>query len=245
MCIIIGTWGINEYISKTPVASRDMFMTTHYCIDGYYLMDEGSATSASNLDWFIDHFMRTEDAEKQKDVYAKVNQLIDSIPYNDASILFFPFLYGTNVNMDAKAGFIGLSARHTKAHMLRAIFEGVVFCHMHHIEKLYKFRDKPAVVRISGGGTKSRLWVQMFADSLGLPVETSTANELGTMGAAMCAGVGVGEYADMTDAAQTFVRVAETFYPDMKKHEYYTKKFNVYKNFLNALDGVWQELADL
>lgn len=243
MCIIIGTWGINEYIAKTPVASRDMFMSTHYCIDGYYLMDEGSATSASNLDWFIDNFMRTDD--KQKDVYGEANRLIESVPYNDASILFFPFLYGTNVNLDAKAGFIGLSARHTKAHMLRAIFEGVVFCHMYHIEKLYKFRDKPAAARISGGGTKSRLWVQMFADCLGMPVETSAANELGTMGAAMCAGVGVGEYADMTDAAKTFVHVAETFYPDMKKHEYYRKKYSVYKNFLNALDGVWHELADL
>ncbi|MEI6101526.1 MAG: FGGY-family carbohydrate kinase [Eubacteriales bacterium] len=243
LCLIIGTWGINEYVSKKPVVSKDMFMSTHYCIDGYYLMDEGSATSASNLDWFIDRFMT--DGSKQNFVYDEVNSLIESVPYNDSTLLFFPLLYGTNVNIDAKAGFIGLSARHTKAHMLRAIYEGVVFCHMHHIEKLYKFRDKPEIVRISGGGTKSGLWVQMFADCLGLPVEVSEANEMGVMGSAMCAGVGVGLFADMKDAVNAFVRISQVYQPKEERRNYYQKKYKAYKKFLEALDGVWKELADI
>lgn len=243
LCVIIGTWGINEYISRKPVMSRDMFMTTHYCIDGYYLMDEGSATSASNLDWFVSRFMT--DGKPRSEVYDEVNRLVESVPYDDSSLLFFPFLYGTNVNIDAKAGFLGLAARHTRAHMLRAIYEGIVFCHMYHIEKLYKFRSAPEVVRISGGGTKSPLWVQMFADCLGLPVEVSAAKELGVMGAAMCAGVGAGEYADMNEAARVFVRIARRFEPAAERRPYYLKKYNAYKKFLEALDGVWKELADI
>ncbi len=243
MCIIIGTWGINEYISREPVASRDMFMSTHYCMDGYYLMDEGSATSASNLDWFVSRFMT--EGRTQSEAYEEVNRLALSVPYNDSSLLFFPFLYGSNVNMDAKAGFLGLTARHTRAHMLRAIFEGIVFCHMYHIEKLYKFRNAFDVARISGGGTKSSLWVQMFADCLGLPVEVSAAKELGVMGAAMCAGVGAGEYADMREAARVFVRIARRFEPAEERRPYYLKKYSAYKKFLDALDGVWKELADI
>jgi L-xylulokinase len=244
MCIIVGTWGINEYIAKKPVASKYMLMSSHYCIDGYYLMDEGSATSASNLDWFVSRFMGDGNADKQN-VYDEVNSLVESVPYNDSSLLFFPFLYGTNVNIDAKAAFIGLSARHTKAHMLRAIFEGVVFCHMYHIENVYKFRDTPEIVRISGGGTKSSLWVQMFADCIELPVEVSASNELGVMGAAMCAGVGVGEFADMKEAAKVFVKVSQIFHPNEERRQYYQKKYKVYKKFLEALDGVWEDLADI
>ncbi len=244
LCVIIGTWGINEYISKIPVVSRDMFMVTHYCVDGYYLMTEGSATSAANLDWFVERLMPPAESGKAR-VYDEVNALVESIPYDDSALLFFPFLYSTNVNIDAKAGFIGLTARHTKAHMLRAIYEGVVFCHMYHIERLYKFRDIPEVVRISGGGTKSRTWVQMFADCLGLPVEVSAANELGTMGAAMCAGVGIGEFAGMKEAADVFVRISEVYKPDSERNKYYGKKYFAYKKFLEALDGVWEVLGQI
>jgi L-xylulokinase len=85
-----------------------------------------------------------------------------------------------------------MTGRHTRAHVLRAIYEGVVFSHKYHLERLLKLRDAPRAIRMSGGVTRSQAWVQLFADVLQLPVELTEAEELGTLGAAMCAMVAVG-----------------------------------------------------
>lgn len=82
----------------------------------------------------------------------------------DSSIIFLPFLYGTNVNADAKARFIGIDGPQSKQHMIREIYEGGVFSHMTHIDRLFQSLDKPQAVRISGGATESKEWVQIFAD---------------------------------------------------------------------------------
>jgi L-xylulokinase len=63
LCMVAGTWGNNQYVSRTPVVDEDVFMTSCYSIPGYYLMLEGSATSASNLEWFVTEFFG---AEKEK-----------------------------------------------------------------------------------------------------------------------------------------------------------------------------------
>ena len=110
----------------------------------------------------------------------------------DSDVLFLPFLYGSNVGPKASAGFLGLHGWQGKAHMLRAVFEGVVFSHKTHIDRLLGYRDRAQAARIAGGAAKSDVWVQMFADVLQLPIECTACEELGAMGAAMCAGVGVG-----------------------------------------------------
>ncbi len=249
LCIIIGTWSINEYISQKPIASKNLFMTSFYCMDGYYLHTEGSTTSASNLQWFVDNYMR-EEAETMeaqgKNVYDACEEMIASIPYDDSSIVFLPFLFGTNVNLDAKAAFIGLNGRHTKAHMLRAVYEGIVFSHMYHIERLNKFRDKAATsVRISGGGSGSAEWIQMFADVLQLPIEVPKAKELGTMGVAMCAAVGIGMFPNLEEAAKVFSVVKKEYTPNPERFAYYEKKYAAYKKLLKSLDDTWGDLETL
>ncbi len=249
LCMILGTWSINEYISKAPISSKDLFMTSLYCIDGYYLHTEGSTTSASNLQWFIDHFMGEEKTAMEavgKNVFDACEDMIASVPYDDSTILFLPFLYGTNVNLDAKAGFIGLSGRHTKAHMLRAVYEGIVFSHMYHVERLGKFRTDPyEAIRISGGGAGSKEWVQMFSDALGLPIEIPAAKELGTMGVAMCCAVGAGLFDNLEDAAKVFSKVKKVYQPNPERAQYYRKKYELYKSVINALDSTWEQFKQV
>ena len=115
--IIVGTWGINTLVKKEPTVSPDLFLMHNYCIDGLWEYMEGSSTSAANLEWFIDNFF---DREKEVHIYEKCNHLVEQAPWRD-SIIFLPFLYGTNVNLDAKSAFIGLKGNHTPASMVRAI----------------------------------------------------------------------------------------------------------------------------
>lgn len=241
--IIVGTWGINAFVTKDPIVSKDVFMTFYYPVPGYPIeVIEGSSTSAVNVEWFIDTYMNREN---ETDIYDVCNKLVENAPYRD-TVLFLPFLYGTNVNIDAKSAFIGLKGNHGPAEMLRAIYEGVVFCHMYHIERLLKFIDLPDIVRMAGGATRSATWMQLFADVLGKKVEIPAVRELGALGAAMLAGVGVGEYSDINEAVELCTgKLRAVYRPDKEKHIYYQKKYAAYKAVIDAMDPVWESIDDL
>lgn len=119
-------------------------------------------------------------------------------------VLFLPFLYGSNVNLGAEGAFIGLRSSSERDQLLRAVYEGVVFAHRHHVEQLLRvLGHKPKAIRISGGVCNSDPWVQMFADVLNLPVETVAVTELGGLGGAMCAAVGSGLYGSFQERSAT------------------------------------------
>ena len=129
--------------------------------------------------------------------------------------------------------------------MLRAVYEGVVFAHMYHIERLLKFVDPPAVIRASGGGSKSDVWMQMFADAIGKEIEISEAEEVGTLGCAMMAGVGTGCYKDIYDAVDQCVHIRRTYHPDAGKYRYYRKKYGIYRRILQNMDPLWKEIVSV
>lgn len=239
--IIVGTWGINSIVKKKPVTDENIFMVYKYCIPEMYCVMEGSSTSATNLEWFIDTFVKDYGLEN---VYGFCNKLVEEADYND-TLFFLPFLYGSNVGPDAKSAFIGLEARHRKKEMLRAIYEGVAFCHKYHIERLRKYIEKLDVVRMAGGAARSSVWMQLFADVLGVPVEISKASELGAMGVAMEAAVGTGLYPDIKSAVSDWVKIKAIYQPNPEKVKFYEKKYQVYKKIIYQLDSIWGELDGL
>ena len=123
--------------------------------------------------------------------------------------------------------------------MLRAVYEGIVFCHKYHIEKLLKFRDKPETIRMAGGVAKSKIWVQMFADVLQTPIEVARSQELGALGSAICAGIAVGAFDSFKDASESMVDIMYTAEPNPDKAAIYDKKYARYKRVIEALDSVW------
>ncbi len=242
-CIVAGTWSINQYIDHAPVSAKDLFLNTYYCIDGYRLITEASPTSASNLQWFIEQLCGEESKlaeENGLSVFDLTNDMVAQIEPEENKLLFLPFLFGSNAAPDAKACFIGLSGSHTKANLLRAVYEGIVFSHLYHFEKLLASREAPQSVRISGGASRSRVWVQIFADVLQLPVEVVKGAELGTLGAAICAGVAAGIYPSFEKAAGSMVEVAYTCQPDPGKKTVYEKKYTAYKLLVKQLEPVWK-----
>jgi L-xylulokinase len=220
------------------VVDKDLFMTSIDTIPGYWMILEGSPTSASNFEWFLTEILRDVDL-KGKDIYEVSNASVEKIGEQDCGLVFLPFLFGTNVHVNAKGAFVGLQSWHTRGNMLRAVYEGIVFSHRYHIEKLLKYRDKPALIRMAGGVAKSEIWVQMFADVLQTPIEVARSQELGALGAAICAGVATGVFASFKEASASMVDVMYTAKPDPAKKAIYDKKYVRYRKVIDALDGVW------
>ncbi len=246
LCMIAGTWGNNQYISKTPVVDESVFMTTCYSIPEYYLMLEGSATSASNLEWFVSQFFQAERkqlAQSGQSVFDLCGSLVAETNPADAGIIFLPFLVGSNVSLDGKSCFFGLDAWQTRGHVLRSIYEGIIFSHNWHIQRLLKFRQAPDTIRLSGGAARSDVWVQMFADILQVPVQVPAGSELGTLGAAIAAAVGAGCYPSYEAACQAMVRIARTCEPDPSLADLYQTKYERYNRVLDAMAPLWSELV--
>ena len=237
--IVTGTWGNNQYIAKEPLIDAGLFMTSCYSIPGWYLMLEGSPTGAGNLEWFADEFL------KDKRELLKLTGGGSAYGWSDAEVggmlpkvddpVFLPFLYGSNVGVPVKAAFLGLENRHSFNDRMRAVYEGCIFSHNYHLQRLYAFRDKPEVIRLTGGASKSPVWVQMFADIFQIPVEVPDGSELGALGAAVAAAVACGIYDSYETAVAAMCRVARRHDPNPEMAAVYTQRYEHYLKFVEAL----------
>jgi len=243
MCMIAGTWSINAFLAKAPVINGTVALNSMFCIPGYFLVEESSPTSAGNMEWFIRNLMDYEKKEaeiKSESVYGITNQWAASIEPHDSNIIFLPFLNGSNEDALAKGTFIGLTAYHNKMHMLRAVYEGIVFSHMTHVKKLLYNRTPPKSIRLSGGAANSDVWVQIFADALQIPVDVIEDKETGAQGAAIAAGVAVGVYSNYKEAVEKTVIITKTVQPRREYKNIYEEKYNTYRKVIESLGDTWQ-----
>lgn len=119
--------------------------------------------------------------------FSEINRAVASLPKAESDLFFLPFLYGSNAGLEMTSGFYGMQALHTRAHLLQAVYEGVVFSHMTHLNRmLERFTDVQAL-RVTGGPTHSDVWMQMLADVSGLAIALPQVEETGCSGAALAA----------------------------------------------------------
>ncbi len=237
--VVVGSWSINSAVSRHIVDAPELFMQHVYTIDGFYNLLEGSPTSASNQEWFIDAFL-----ERDEDIYNRCSQMVSEAPWQD-TVLYLPYVYGSNTHIDAKGLFVGLNGTHDKRHMLRAVYEGVAFSHKLHIQRLLAHVPTPGCIRIAGGAARSKVWMQLFADILNVDVAVSHATELGAKGVAMNAAVAAGVFASMEEAAQSWCRIKHVYHPDPVKAAYYERKYQAFRAVISAMDGVWPAIDAL
>lgn len=244
MSIIVGTWSINSLIMERPAIVPDVLFTSTYCVPNRWLLMHGSATSATNLDWFVEHFCFWEKTESEKrgmSPFKIVDEEIRDMAPSSCDIIFHPFLYGSNIQPSARAGFYGLGGWHRRKDLLRAVFEGVCFSHLNHVEKLRSIqRDREAF--IAGGGKRSEIWTQMFADILDTPIKIPQADELGALGCAITAAVASGCYPDHPTAVKNMCTVVKEQQPNPQANRIYMKKYDLYKMLLNSMIPVWDRM---
>lgn len=246
--VIAGTWSINSYPSKEPASQKSGLMNSLYP-GNQYLIESSSPTSAGNLNLILKMLMVDEQKNTEATGKTIYDVLEDFLTYTDAAfskVLFFPFLYGSNSQENAQSSFIGLNDTTTKSELVRAVYEGIVFAHKKHFEILIKERkNKPEVIRISGGAVNSIQWVQMFADILVSPIETVKATEQGALGGAIAAALGTGYYSTLEEAVDNMIEVDRRVEPRLEMSELYQKKYQVYKLLLEALEDTWDDLKNM
>jgi xylulokinase len=131
-------------------------------------------------------------------------------------LLFAPYLAGErtpHADPGARGGFLGLGVRHDRGALVRAVLEGVAFGLRDSLDLIAELGERPRVGRVSGGGARSHLWLEIVASVLDLPLELCTVDEGAAYGAALLAGVGAGVFASAPEAVEECVRVTRVIEP--------------------------------
>jgi xylulokinase len=154
---------------------------------------------------------------------------------------FLPYLAGErtpHADPDARGAFVGLSMRHDRGALVRAVLEGVAFGLRDSLDLLAALGVEAEVGRASGGGARSRLWLRIVASVLGLPLELTTVEEGSAYGAALLAGVSAGVFADVHEAVASCVDVRARVFPDPAWTEQYAAHHERFRALYPALRDV-------
>ncbi len=234
---VMGTWSVTSGITTEVTKEQHNFVYGHYAVEGEYIIHEASPTSAGNYEWFAEYLGQNgclDHAENQK--------LVELLEPASSSIYFVPFLYGSNQGLGLKSGFYGLQSHHSKGHIIQAIWEGILFCHNIHLERMRQRFPKANVLKVTGGPASSPVWMQMLADLTGMVVEISEVDETGSLGAAMVAMVGAGEFASLDECRQTLSQASSKIYPNPDNFEQYQAKYKNYQRLVQLFkqfeDGI-------
>lgn len=238
--IVAGSWSINQVFSDQPVRDERVFMVAAYG-PGRFVNMENSATSAANLEWYVRTLV--ERGGHHDDPFGHVNDEVGKIVPRHDDPLFHPFLYGGRLGAHQRGGFFGVAGWHGEGHLLRAIFEGVMFEHRRHIEVLAEAGVTFTTAALSGGGARSPHWPQIFADGLGGPVTVAEARETGALGAAIAAAIGAGLQPDEETAVAAMTRPSRTYAPDPAMRAHYDRRYAIWARLTEAVDPLWRELG--
>lgn len=162
-------------------------------------------------------------------------------------LFWLPYLMGErtpHLDANARAAWVGLTARHSRADLIRAVLEGVCYSQKDGLEIIAELGAEPSLVRLSGGGAKSPFWHQIFADIFNRRVVTLETQEGSAYGAALLALVGTGEFASAVDVCRSAIHEVDSKEPDANSAATYAKRYDIYRSLYPALKPVFQTIAE-
>lgn len=183
-----------------------------------------------------------------QDPYEVMTAEAAQAPAGSEGLLFLPYLTGERTPYPdpcARGVFFGLSLRHQRRHLIRAVLEGVA-CGLRDCFELIAALglDMPEV-RASGGGARSLLWRQIQADVSDRAMSVINVDEGAAFGAALLAGVGAGVYPDVPSACRSTIKVVSTLQPNAEQVALYGRQYQLYQTLYQHLKGDFQTLASL
>lgn len=213
----------------------------YHVVPDRWLLQGGTTGGGGALRWFCEQFgyeERQRGRSAGRSPMAFLDDLARTVPAGSDGAVFLPYMAGERSPIwdeKAKGVFYGLDYTKTKAHMARAVMEGVAYSLRHNLEVAYSAGAEASVMRSMGGAANSRLWTQIKADITGKPIEVPGSDTATTLGAALLAGVGVGAYEGFDVAVLKTVDVKRKHVPDGGQKDAYARGYETYIGLYAAL----------
>ena len=247
----IGTSGIMfVHSDKVEIDPQGRLHTFCHAVHGKWHMMGVSLTGGGALQWFADNLCAEIAAGRKGKMnpYDVLNREAAKIPCGSEGLFFLPYLAGErtpHADPDARGCFIGLTLKHTRGHMARAIMEGVTYAMRDSLSIIKEMKVPVRQIRVSGGGSKSPLWRQMQADVFGQKAVTINAEQGPAYGVALLAAVGAGAFKNVEQACAATIRVATKTPVDRNARRFYDRAFDVYQDLYHSLKKDFKKIASL
>jgi xylulokinase len=240
----IGTSGVVFAATSRPVPDpRGRIHAFCHAIPGRWHVMGVTQAAGLSLRWFRDTFAIRADGSRES--YEDLSIEAARIPACCDGLLWTPYLMGErtpHLDPNARASLLGLTASHTRAHIVRAIMEGVAFSLRDTFAIFQELNIPVQSIRLGGGGARSVLWRQIQADVYGQPVEIVEAEEGAAYGAALLAGVGAGLWPSVDLACSSAVRVSQEIHPQPEAVASLNKSFAAYGRVYRATRHIFSGL---
>ena len=238
--VTIGTSGVVFAATDRPALDPQGRLHTfcHAIPDRWHVMGVTQAAGLS-LRWLRD--LLQVPAIAGTDPYELLTAEALAAPAGCDGVLWAPYLMGERtpyLDPSIRGALIGLAANHGRAHVIRAVLEGVAFSMRDSLTILRELDIPVGRVRLGGGGARSALWRQIQADVYGQPVETVAADEGAAYGAAILAGVGVGHWSSVDEACEQVIHGEVAAHPNRHDAETMTVSYAAYRRLYPALRAV-------
>lgn len=236
----IGTSGVVFAATDKPALdSKGRLHTFCHAVPGRWHVMGVTQAAGLSLRWFRDRFgTGTEDGQ---DPYERLTAEASEAPAGSDGLLWAPYLMGERTpHLDPKArgALIGLTASHTRGHVIRSILEGVAFSLKDSFTLFSEMGVPVNRIRLGGGGARSSLWRQIQADVYGREVEIIEAEEGAAYGAAILAGVGAGRWKSVDTACGEIIRIARVVKPQPAVVEQMAAQYAAYRRIYTAIRSV-------
>ncbi len=243
--LIVGTWGQSIAIQETVETNEKSAGLTRRFLDERYLRYKGLRSATACLEWFTDQFgdvWDREAAKREVSPYTVYNETVASVPPGANGLLFHPYIDGSTDSPVDRGGFYGLTSEHTRADMLRAVYEGVALGQAIRLSEVT--RDRHANdLRLGGGGARSAVWADIFASATEIDIQIPANEEAGACGAAICAALAAGIFETHDQAIAEFVSIARQHEPDPEATAIYADRKSVFNQALSAIQPTWKDLS--
>ena len=248
----LGTSGvIFSYTESPKLDPRGRIHTFCHAVPGKWHVMGVTQGAGLSLRWFRDQFAPSETwyaRNTDADPYELLIRQAERVPAGCDGLLWLPYLMGERTpHLDAQARgmWFGLTAAHTRAHLIRSILEGVAFSLRDSLEIFKEIEIPVEQIRASGGGSRSFLWRQIQADIFGKELVTLRTSEGSALGAALLAGVGARIYASVEESARYAIEVKERMAPCADNVRVYDQYYQVYRRLYPAVREMAHTLARL
>ncbi|MCM3270846.1 xylulokinase [Paenibacillus elgii] len=223
----IGTGGQVSTMLEQPLYDEECRMNTfNHIFPNTWNIQGSSLNSGLSVKWLKDNVLHLRD-------FDEMTELASRAAPGSEGVIFLPYLSGERTpHMDplAKSCFFGLTLKHRQEHMVRSVFEGVVYSLRDALELLEAKGIRCEKVIASGGGAKSPVWLQIQADILGKEIFTTTTEEEACVGAAIMAAVGTGAYPSVHSACRHMIAMREVSYrPNLELASVYHRSYSIFK----------------
>lgn len=248
----LGTSGVVFAHADKPVYdSRGRVHTMCSAVAGKWCVFGCMLSAGGSFQWLRNELGAAEvkkAGKKKVDPYELLIKEAAKAPMGSEGLQFLPYLTGERCpypDPDARGGWIGLTARHTRRHMIRAVIEGVTFGMTDAVRIIEAMGIAVDSVRLSGGGARSEFWRQLQTDCYNVPTAVINAEEGPAYGVAILAGVGTGVWRDVPQACKAIIREVETRRPEEASARYYRRAHRQYTRLYKALKDEFPKLGRL